>query len=111
MARNSITAKLLEAFDAAGTLEYILHLLEEISFHHKATIIVESRSLHNLSTTTQDPTETINKIDLATIRQHFSPRIIKHVGRIAGHYYVADSLSKDKKNTAALLLQALRDGS
>lgn len=110
-AHVSTTAELWTTSDAAGTLVYIEKLLREVSCHQRGTLLIDSRTLHNLTTTTHDPTEAINKIDLAAIRQHFTQNFIRHIGCITEHYNLADPRTKNNRNTAALLLKTFRDGS
>lgn len=110
VARSSSTAELLSASDAASSLIYLQHLMEEFVYHHEATMVVDSRALLNLSTSIREPAEAANKIDLAFIRENFTPRAISTIAWTPGYYNVADGLTKDNRTSASLLLGALRSG-
>lgn len=110
VARSSSTAELLAASDAVSSLTYLQALLSELTYHHKGYMFVDSRALANLATTIREPVEPENKIDLAYIRERFIPTGISAFGWIPGHYNISDGMTKDNRTTAALLINALREG-
>lgn len=110
VARSSSTAELLAASDAASNLVYLQELIAEISYRPLAEMLMDSRSLLNLSTSIKQPTEAANKLDLALLRESFHLQSICAYGWVPGHYNIADALTKDNRETSALLLKTLREG-
>lgn len=110
MARSSSTAELLSASDATNALAYYQTLLSELLYHHDAESDFDSRALYDLSTTVHEPTEPLNKVDLASIRQLFLPTKISTIAWTPGHYNISDALTKNNLVSAALLLKTLREG-
>ena len=53
----------------------------------------------------------MSKIDLAMMRSMFENGYIQRVFWISGAYMIADALTKDNRNTAALLNKVLSEGS
>ena len=110
VARSSSTAELLAASDAASNLVYIQELLAEMCYRPHAEMLMDSRALLNLSTSIKEPTEAANKLDLAAMREFFTLQSIRAYGWVPGHYNIADALTKDNRETGALLLKVLREG-
>ena len=63
-----------------------------------------------LFTSIKEPTEAANKLDLAAMREFFTLQSIRAYGWVPGHYNIADALTKDNRETGALLLKVLREG-
>lgn len=110
VARSSSTAELLAASDAVSTLTYMQQLLGEITYRPRSSMFVDSRALLNLATTIREPIEVANKLDLASIRESFTPLVVSTFGWIPGYYNISDALTKDNRVTAALLNRTLREG-
>lgn len=110
VARSCATAELLAASDAASTLIYLQSLIDEFSYHHAAALFVDSRSLVSLSTSIREPEEAINKLDLAFLRENFTPRALNALCWLPGYSNIADGLTKENRTTAALLLKVCREG-
>lgn len=110
VARSSSTAELLAASDAVSRLIYLQALVAEISYHHTARLVVDSRALLNLATSIREPAEVVNKLDLAIIREAFTPRLVAEICWAPGHYNIADGLTKENRDTGALLNKTLREG-
>ena len=110
VARSSSTVELLAASDAASNLVYLQEVLTEISYRPKAEMLIDSRYLLNLVTSIREPTEPANKIDLAAMRESFTPQTISAYGWVPSHYNIADGLTKFNKETGSLLLKVLREG-
>lgn len=90
---------------------YLQNLLAEILHHHPAELIIDSRSLFKLATSTKEPEEALNKVDIAAIREAYSCQQIRTISWCPGYYLVADAMTKDNRTSAALLLKTLREGS
>lgn len=110
VSRSSSTAELLAASDAASNLVYLQELIAEVSYRPLAEMLMDSRALVNLTTSIKEPAEQANKLDLAAIRERFTLESIHGIGWVPGHYNIADALTKDNRETAALLSKVLREG-
>lgn len=110
VARSSITAEILAAADDVCMILYLQKLLSEITYHHCAELVVDSRSTFKLASSTKEPAESFNKVDLATIREVYTPKLLKTVSWCPGYYLVADALTKDNRTSSEHLLKTLREG-
>eukprot|EP00171_Calliarthron_tuberculosum_P018277 IDg18277t1 len=110
VARSSSTAEILSAADTTDMLSYLQHLLAELTYTPKTELTSDSRSVFSLVTSTKQPTEALNRIDIAAMREAFSNCSLRAVNWCPGYYLVADALTKDNRTTACLLLKVLRDG-
>ena len=73
-------------------------------------LTIDSRSLFHLCTTTKEPTESLNKVDLAFIRELYDQGHLNIVRWSPGYCHIADGLTKENKTTASLLYKTLSDG-
>lgn len=71
--------------------------------------LMDSRSLVILGTSIRDRTGTVNKMDLAYLRENFVPQRINAIGWLPGYHKMADPMTKDNRATAALLLRTLSE--
>ncbi len=110
VARSSSTAEILAAADAIDMASYLASLAAELMYSHKIEFTTDSRSLFNLASTTKEPTERLNKKDLAAIREAFESGLIKGINWCPGYYLVADALTKDNRESSAHLLKVFRQG-
>ncbi len=110
VARSSTTAEILATADAFDMGLYLKALLAELTYDHELHLNSDSRSVFNLSSTTKEPEERVNKLDLAAMREAHENGELAVISRTPGYYLVADALTKDNRETAALLLRTLRDG-
>eukprot|EP00171_Calliarthron_tuberculosum_P003964 IDg3964t1 len=101
---------ILSAADATDILLYLQQLLSELTYKHQAELTADSRSISNLIFTTKEPAEALNRVDIAAMREAFSKGALQAISWCSGHYLVADTMTKDNKTSAALLLKALREG-
>lgn len=90
---------------------YLQKLLSEILYPHNTELIVDSRSTFKLATSTKEPEEALNKVDISAIRQAFNQNDLQAISWCPGYFLVADALTKDNRTSAALLLKVLREGS
>jgi len=111
VARSSATAEILSAADAVDKALYLSALCAEIHYAHAVAQATDSRGLWELIATQKEPQESLNKIDLATMRAAFETSAVNTVRWIPGYYMVADALTKDDRTTAAFLNRILCDGS
>jgi len=113
VARSSSTAELLGAADAVSHLLYLSSVIKEIigARHSPSTrLVIDSHCLYRLCSTTNDPRESLNKIDLSAIREAFRPGSLDAISWQPGCYHIADALTKDNRVTSLLLMKALADG-
>ena len=108
--RSSATAELLSAADATDLLLYLKHIFEKTLPNHQASLIIDSGSLLNLATTTKEPTESLNKIDLVGIREAFAKGSLHSVIWTPGYYNISDALTKDNRESGSLLAKSLTNG-
>ena len=85
-------------------------LVSEILYKHKTERLVDSRSTFKLATSTKEPEEPLNKVDIAAIRQAFNNNKLQTVSWCPGYYLAADALTKDNRTSAALLLRVIHEG-
>ncbi len=110
VARSSATAEILAAAEAMSNGLYIKSIMLELKLPTLAELTVDSTSLLSLSTTVKEPEERLNKVDLAAIREAYDDGALHAVHWCPGQKLVADALTKDNRNTAAILLDALDTG-
>jgi len=110
VARSSATAEILASAEAADKGYYLSKLAEELTHHHDLSLLTDSRSLFQLIASNKEPEESTNKIDLAVMRSLFEDGSISRVSWMPGSYLIADALTKDNRETAALLNKVLRNG-
>ena len=110
VARSSSTAELIGAADAVDKALYIAAVLREILYDHDVHLATDSRSLFSLATSIRDPEESLNKLDLAAIRQAFENGMLRRICWCPGYYIIADTLTKNNRETAALLSKVFRTG-
>ena len=70
-------------------------------------LTIDSASLQALSTSIKEPEEKLKKVDLAIIREAFDDGKLQAVHWCTGTKLIADSLTKENPQTAALLIQTL----
>ncbi len=110
VARSSTTAEILGAADATSMLLYLQTLLAEILYEHGTELVTDSRSTFKLTTSTKEPEEAFNKVDISAIRQAYNTNKLQTISWCPGYYLVADALTKDNRTSASLLLKVLREG-
>ena len=110
VSRSSTTAEILAAADAVSCLMYLRHLLAEILDPPIAELTIDSKSLLHLSTTTKEPEEALNKVDIASVRENYDAGHLGVVRWSPGYLHIPDGLTKDNNVTAALLTKTLKDG-
>eukprot|EP00171_Calliarthron_tuberculosum_P001417 IDg1417t1 len=110
VARSSTTAEILAAADAVSMALYLQEVQAELTYRPGVELTVDSHSVFNLSTSTKQPEEALNKIDLAAMREAFHPRKLRAVNWCPGYYLCADALTKDNRTSAALMAKILREG-
>jgi len=120
VARSSTTAEVLAAGDAVNLLCYMQLLMEELTgktelsstseIQGTAELTVDSKSTFGLITTTKEPEEKLNKVDLAIMRDAYNIGIIDAISWCPGSYHAADPLTKDNRVGAIHLHKILRDG-
>eukprot|EP00171_Calliarthron_tuberculosum_P004551 IDg4551t1 len=104
VARSSSTAELLAAAEAIDTAIYLQELLNELLYWHPMDFSTDSRSLFTLITTTKEPEERRNKIDIAAMRNAFDIGQLRSINWIPGYYLIADALTKDNRTLGTLIL-------
>ena len=110
VSRSSTIAEVLAAAEATSCLMYLKYLVSELMDPPSLELTTDSRSLFHLSTTTKEPEESLNKKDLAFIRESFDHGHLQVVRWAPGYCHIVDGITKDKKTTAALLIKTLQDG-
>eukprot|EP00171_Calliarthron_tuberculosum_P004588 IDg4588t1 len=110
VARSSTTAEILAAADAIDMTMYLQALLSEVSYSHPFELSTDSRSLFNLATSTKEPSESMNKADLASMRLAFENGTMRACNWTPGYYLAADGLTKDNRESSSLLLKIFREG-
>jgi len=110
VSRSSTTAEILAGADATSCLMFMRHLVGELMAPPLTELTTDSRSLYHLSTTTKEPEESINKVDLALIREAFDNGELQVIRWSPGYCHIVDGITKANKTTAALLSKTLRDG-
>eukprot|EP00171_Calliarthron_tuberculosum_P023073 IDg23073t1 len=110
VARSSSTAEILAASEAVDVGVYYRELLSELLYEHTLDLVTDSRSVFALVSTTKEPEEKRNKVDLACMRQAFDTGMLTSVSWSPGHSLVSDALTKDNRFTSSLLLNVLRTG-
>lgn len=110
VARSSTTAEILGAADVTSMMLYFQVLLSEILYNHTTELVLDSRSTFKLATSTKEPEEAFNKVDISAIRESYTCNKLNTVSWCPGYYLVADALTKDNRTSASLLLKDLRNG-
>lgn len=109
MACSTSTAEILVSSNAMDKGIYISKLLSRLLYDHRVNFNFDSRLLINLTTSIKEPTEALKKIDLSAMRKHFENGGLYSAAWCPGYYMVADPLTKDNRETAALLQRVLRN--
>ena len=110
VARSSSTAELLSAADALDSALYLQAVHAEVSYEPEINLSSDSKSLCSLIPTIKEPEESLNKVDLAALRESYQRRLLKSVSWTPGHYMIADALTKENRVIAEHLRKVLASG-
>ena len=108
VARSSSTAEILAAADAYDIGQYICNILEEVKYKHRLHLVSDSRSVYSLTSSTKEPEERINKVDLVAMHDAFEDGSLHKIIWCPGYYNVSDALTKDNRESSSLLLKTHR---
>ena len=110
VARSSSTAEILGAADSVDKALYLAAVLSEVHYSHSVDLTTDSKSLFSLATAISEPEESMNKVDLAAIRSSYESGAIRRIFWSPGYYLIADALTKNNRETCALLAKVMKEG-
>ena len=108
--RSTLAAETISCADGVDMAIYLNSIMGRFCMDTLVHVFVDSKSLSELLSTSHDPEERRLKLDLAALREAFELGDLHRVSWVPSRMQLADSLTKDNRQAAAILDATISNG-